>query len=194
MPRIGGSKGPKAKAIKVKLIPETTADGKPSPEHALLAELRAKYHEHLEEARIALAFKIGTRASPEGVTSIGKAKKISDADKLLSDFDFLILLNEEFWSSEEVDRSQRMALLDHELTHCQVKLDKQGEPVRDAAGRPVWRIRRHDVEEFHDVARRWGLWTSTLEKLAGALAEKAQLPLLNQAKPSKRKARAAAGG
>ena len=74
------------------------------------------------------------------------------------------------------------------------KLDKQGEPVRDAAGRPVWRIRRHDVEEFHDVARRWGLWTSTLEKLAGALAEKAQLPLLNQAKPSKRKARAAAGG
>ena len=49
------------------------------------------------------------------------------------------------------------ALVEHELYHCAQALDKFGAPAFNAdTGRPKWRIRGHDVEEFTAVVARYG--------------------------------------
>jgi hypothetical protein len=70
---------------------------------------------------------------------------------------------------------QRTALLDHELCHAAVKLDKHGETTVDARGRVIYRTRKHDLEEFSSIVERHGLWTSDLERFAAAL-RKSQEP------------------
>ena len=62
------------------------------------------------------------------------------------------------WLDDEADGGDEgdefKALLDHELTHFQLK---EGDE-RDRAGRPRLKIRRHDRQHgwFDQVARRWG--------------------------------------
>lgn len=52
---------------------------------------------------------------------------------------------------------QRMALVDHELAHCSYR--ETGDGGMEAA------MRGHDVEEFYEIAERWGPWEAGLEKL-----------------------------
>lgn len=52
---------------------------------------------------------------------------------------------------------QRMALVDHELAHCSFKESADGEIL------PA--MRGHDVEEFYEIAERWGAWDAGLQKL-----------------------------
>lgn len=57
------------------------------------------------------------------------------------------------WSEEEKD-----ALIDHELEHLELKLDKEGLVCRDDLDRPKLRLRLHDHEFgwFDSIARRHG--------------------------------------
>jgi hypothetical protein len=57
------------------------------------------------------------------------------------------------WKDEEKD-----AILDHELEHLELKLDKEGNVVRDDLDRPKLRLRLHDHEFgwFDSIARRHG--------------------------------------
>lgn len=65
---------------------------------------------------------------------------------------------------------QRRALLDHELCHAEVKLDdRTSEPVHDERGRKVYRMRKHDIEEFSAVVERNGIYKRDLEHFAAAL-------------------------
>lgn len=67
--------------------------------------------------------------------------------------DFIMVLDQEWWS--EASAHAREALVFHELMHADQAKDKEGEERFDDEGMPVWCIRAHDIEEFHEVARRY---------------------------------------
>jgi hypothetical protein len=140
-----------------------------APMYALLDELVEKYHEDLRCARIALAWCTSWKRDVDGRLILGKCKRASDLDRELSIFDFIILLNRGFWTHPSVNDLQKRALLDHELHHAAVKYDDAGEPVEDERGRRVYRIRKHDVEEFATVVQRYGTYKADLELFAKAL-------------------------
>lgn len=146
--------------------------------HEMLMELIGKHHDHLAEAKIALVWRYDWKPDDDGRIQLGQASKVSDSDKLLHGYDFKILLNFEVCTASDWSDEKMKALLDHELTHCEVKRGEDEQIVRDEHGFPVYRIRKHDVEEFSCIAERHGLWKSDLEKFGEVIAKRNKEPLL----------------
>lgn len=154
----------RSKKVNVALIkPETNFGG-----YKIMAELIEQHHTHLTDAKIALAWMYGKKSDVDGRLVLGRAKKGSDLDRDMHGFDFVILLNHEAYTAASFTKGQQTALLDHELTHCEVSKDTNGEPKTDERGRTVYRMRGHDVEEFREVVARHGTWKSDLEGFAQA--------------------------
>jgi len=164
----------KKKAVKVELI-----DRNISPACYEIADgLIAAHHTHLLEAKIAFAWHDGWNEDPDGRVRLGQAKKGSDLDRELHLYDFFILLNRAALTAANFTRKQMTALIDHELCHCQVKLHPDGEVAVDDRGRIVYRMRKHDIEEFSEVVKRHGLYTGDLEHFADQCMKAAEEPLL----------------
>lgn len=158
----------KPKPVTVELIPPGSEAG--AIMYAAMNRLIEAHHEELTQARIALAWNMAWKMDADGRITLGKCKRASDLEREFAPFDFVILLNREFYENGEVTNAQRAALLDHELSHAAPKLDQGGEQVEDARGRKVWRIRKHDVEEFAGVIERNGTYKADLEAFARALS------------------------
>lgn len=139
------------------------------PLYVLLDKLVATYHKELSEARIALAWCTSWTPDPDGRVKLGMCRKASALDRELSQWDFVILLRKTFWQDLRVSELQRTALLAHELKHAAPKFDAKGEPAIDERGRRLWRIRKHDIEEFAEIVERYGMWTGDIERFASAL-------------------------
>lgn len=144
----------------------------------LLHELVARYHDHLINARIALAWCNSWKPNADGQLTLGKCRKATDLDRQLHERDFVILLNQQAWNGAGFDDHKRRALLDHELCHADVEVDEDGEPVVNAAGRTIYRIRKHDLEEFQAIVERYGCWKGDIAEFAKAALDKKKLPLL----------------
>jgi hypothetical protein len=157
----------KPKKVTYELIPRDDLIG--APIYGLLESLIVEHHDELRHARVAIAWCTSWKADVDGRLTLGKCRKASDLDRELSAFDFVILLNRDFWQSTIVGSDQRIALLDHELCHARVALDEQGEPKEDERGRIVYRIRKHDIEEFTEIVERRGVYKRDLEVFARAL-------------------------
>jgi hypothetical protein len=158
------------KRVLVHLVPETDSKGKVTEPYKLLRVLIKEHHDCLTKAKIALVWRRGWKPDADGNLRMGQAKKASDCQKELRDFDFVILLNEAAWTEFTAD--QRLALLDHQLCHCQIRLDKNGESMEDERGRIVYRIRKHDVEEFSEIVARHGQWTPNMQHLVAQIKDR----------------------
>jgi len=101
-----------------------------------------------------------------GVKALGICRKIPLKDRALGRADAEIALDGDWWEGE-ANEDERRGLLDHELHHIAVKIDKRG-LVRDDLGRPVLQLRKHDVEVgwFKTVAARHG--RSSMERIQAA--------------------------
>lgn len=154
---------------------ETFLSGQP---YELLDEIRAEHHFDTAEAKIALAWKKGTKPDADGRLVLGRCHKLSDLQRELADYDFVISLNQEVWEDPEFGRAKKLALLDHEMCHAARAVDGDGEPKIDTKGRPVWRLRGHEIEEFSEIVARHGTYKRDLEKFASALLERKCAPLL----------------
>lgn len=90
-----------------------------------------------------------------GVRALGIARKIPLKDRALGRADAEIAIDGDWWNG--ASDKQRRALLDHELHHLSVKIDKRG-LVLDDLGRPVIVLRKHDHEIgwFKIIAARHG--------------------------------------
>jgi hypothetical protein len=163
--------GPKPKKINFQLIPKTNAA------YDILEEVRSEYHEELEHAKIALAWRKTTKPDVDGRLVLGRCVKSSDLQRELVDWDFVIVLNREVWENDEFTLKKKEALIDHELCHAARAVDKDGEDKEDEKGRPVWRVRKHDIEEFREVVQRHGCYKKDLEDFAKALVGSKQRDL-----------------
>jgi hypothetical protein len=156
----------KPKVIKVRLIERVGDDGKVRQPYQIMEELIGEYHPHLASAKIAMAWKFDMKADADGHVTLGMARKASDLDKELHSYDFVIILNSDMWNRQGFEEKHMRALVDHELCHCEVAKDKDGEEKTDASGKYVWRIRKHDIEEFREIVARHGCWKADLEAFA----------------------------
>lgn len=83
--------------------------------YAMCNEIVEEHHEEVINARIALAWALTWKPDVDGHVKLGQMKKASDLDRELHPFDFVCLLNAEWWQDGRVTDAQRRALLDHEL-------------------------------------------------------------------------------
>lgn len=128
------------------------------------------YHKHLAAARIRYLFRIGGAWKTGGKDVLGKAAKLGTQQQFLSeDFDAVVLIDADRW--EELDPAQREALVDHELCHYVQATDKYEIPIMQPNGRPVLKLRAHDVEEFVEVIQRHGLWDIDLVHAGKAIRQ-----------------------
>jgi hypothetical protein len=164
----------KPKKINYEVIRE-----KDNPEaYRLLSKVRNASHEEISKASIALAWRKQTKADVDGHLVLGRCVKVTDLYREFQQFDFIIVLNKEVWNDIEFTLDKRTALLDHELCHAGVAVDKDGEPKIDERDRPVFRTRKHDIEEFTEIVSRHGCYKRDLEQFAEVLLRKQQMPLL----------------
>lgn len=145
--------------------------------YALMEELIDEFHDHLIGAKIALAWCHSWKPDPDGILTLGKCKKAADLDRQLHNRDFVILLNHAVWTVAEFTDEQKRALLDHELCHADIALDSEGESQVTADGRTVYRIKKHDLEEFQCIVERHGCWKKHIEEFARAALERGRSPL-----------------
>lgn len=150
---------------------ETFLSGQP---YELLAEVRAEQHFDCAEARIALAWRKGTKPNVDGHLVLGRCVKLNDLQREMVPFDYVIVLNKEVWEDPEFGREKKLALLDHEMCHTAPAIDADGDKVRDTKGRLCWRVRGHDIEEFRGIVERHGCYKRDLEMFAEALKKRRQ--------------------
>ena len=141
--------------------------------YAVLAEARELWHSDLEDAAIALAWEGKVKMDTDGHVRLGKCVKVTELYREFADFNFIIVLNREVWADPEFTKQKKIALMDHELCHAAPAYDEDtGYQKMDAANRLVWRVRRHDIEEFRSVVAHHGCYKADLEKFAETLLQK----------------------
>jgi hypothetical protein len=170
MPTRRPKKAGAPKSVSYVLIPPHSEIGRPMYERLYM--LVDAHHEDLSQTnvRIALAWATSWKADVDGRLTLGKCKKATDLDRELAPYDFVILLNQDFWQNGRVTDAQRQALLDHELMHAACVYDEQGTIKVDERGRTCYRVRKHDLEEFADIVTRHGCYKRDIEDFAQALA------------------------
>lgn len=136
----------------------------------LALEILCKYEEHkpLLDAKVKIdfCFAYGDRDEKtgavtgyaivkNGVRCYGLARKMPLKDRAMGRGDAEITLDHDHWN--DIPDKQRRALLDHELHHLSVKMDKRG-LCRDDLNRPIIVLRDHDYDFgwFRIVAERHG--------------------------------------
>lgn len=166
------------KKVNFLLIPEQDSQGIVPEPYSLLKEVRDLHHGDIKEARIALAWRLRTKADKDGHIVLGKCIKVSDLHREFADYDFIVTLNKEFWEDLAVTKEQRIALLDHECCHAAPSYNGEtGEHEVDERGRYLFRQRQHDVAEFYEIVQRNGLWKMDLQHFAEVLREKRKAPM-----------------
>ena len=139
-------------------------------------DLVRQHHTHLATAKIGYLFR--EKASKKGGKIVwGTASKFppkyqaffaraekpegavpDGATKEDEEYQFLIELAWDVWQT--LDNAKKVALLDHELSHCWGE-EEEGEKDGKSGGM-TWSIVSHDFEEFGDVIRRNGLYHEAL--------------------------------
>lgn len=140
--------------------------------YRILDELVEAYHPDLRGAKIAMAWRKALKPDVDGHLVLGKCIKVSDLYKEFADFDFIILLNREVWEDPGFTLPKKTALVDHELCHAAPAEDSEGGSKADERSRPVWRVRKHDIEEFTAIVSRHGCYKRDLERFAEVLLRK----------------------
>lgn len=125
-------------------------------------------HGHLLTAKIAYLFREDMQRRDR--IRLGVAGKAAAKLRFLADYDFVIEFNWTAW--RQLTTEQRIALVDHELCHCDLDVEKGD-----------FAIRHHDVEEFGSIVRRWGLWKLDLQSFGPVVQEAmAQMSLFESAR------------
>ena len=127
------------------------------PEHKPLLDARVKIdfcfaYGDIDEKGVVTSDAI----TKNGVKCLGLARKMPIKDRAMGRGDAEITLDHDHW--EKCSTKEQRALLDHELHHLSVKIDKRG-LVRDDLGRPELVMRAHDFDFgwFNIIAKRHGL-------------------------------------
>jgi hypothetical protein len=147
-------KGPKRKAVKIRLAPRIHA-GEVTEPYKIMEAVIESDRKDLANLKIGIAWHTGWRPDADNIKTHGKCLKRSDLDRSLDGYDAMIVLSETSWLA--FGESDQLRLITHELEHLQITIDKNGEPLIDDKGRQVIRMRRHDVADFASIIQKFGL-------------------------------------
>lgn len=111
----------------------------------IMAEIIGEYHSSLRNCKIKCLFYDKPRRR-SGKLILATAEAVSPKFNYLTGIDFIISIYEDVW--DIMADQEKRALLDHELNHCFVGENKEGEPV--------YTILPHDVEDFRVIIERYG--------------------------------------
>lgn len=134
----------------------STWEEAPNEVISIAEDLIHQFHSELRAANIAFVMK----SEDEGKFKIKPYQKWAVASKIpaklsaILDYDFLIWIQTEIWNN--LDSTQKKALIDHELSHC--GFDENDSP----------KIIPHDFEEFSVIIERHGLWRHSLVEMEKA--------------------------
>ncbi len=157
----------RARAVGYELINRDHVEGYPI--FALLDELIHDHHDHLRDARIAIAWNLTWQPDADGRVKLAACARASDLARELAPFDFVIHLRKACWKDERAKDEHRRALMDHALCYAARAADKAGDDAVDVRGRAVWRTRKPDIVEFSEVIERHGIYSRDVERIADAL-------------------------
>lgn len=123
-----------------------------SPEMQEVGEkLIGDHYPLLKDVSIGYLFRSDVMLS-QGKMILGRAVRVDDKNFVYGGRDVLIEVSDPTWS--ELDAGMREVLIDHQLAHIGVKLEK-GVPLYEESGRLKVFIRSHDVEEFQSILDRY---------------------------------------
>jgi len=124
----------------------------------------------LAQVRIVTMLRSGEWKS-KGIEVWAYTKKVSAETKTLIgvDYDYLITVNAEVWGL--IAEAQKQAIIDHELAHCLVDEDKDGNPV--------YKLVSHDIEEFFSIIRRHGDWHEGIKRALKAFEDSKQVTMFD---------------
>lgn len=123
--------------------------------NAFLSTRPGPVEEAADELRKSIAKAGGGSVSAGGKKVDVPADAETSEDQEIDPY-FVIELAKDVW--DIITGKQRVALVDHELSHCRVAVNH--------AGKPALTVVAHDVEEFEAVIRRHGLWKSDVKHFA----------------------------
>ncbi len=139
----------------------------------IAADLIPRHHDDLIGVRIEYVFR-SKAAKSKGRVVLGRARKVGGLNAFLAAEDepdevavdpdafFVLEFAEDEWAS--LSHRQRVALVDHELSHCVVEYGDDGERKLGLVG--------HDLEEFEAIVYRHGLWKPDVTRFVRAGATK----------------------
>jgi hypothetical protein len=131
-----------------------------------IEKIRLAHHEELEGVKVTALFVFDDESAIQVLKHQGYAAgavvRITPLkDRALGMADATIVVDRSTWLT--LSQRQRDALVDHELTHLEVKTEepdgaKDPVPVYDGLGRPMLLMRKHDHQFgwFDEVAKRHG--------------------------------------
>lgn len=166
----------KGKRVTVKLIARKIGE-KITETYKIMEGLIKTDRADLKDLKIGMAWRLGWRADPYGVLTLGQCRKRGDLDRELDDYDLVILLNAEAYPALQDREKER--LIYHELMHAQIVTYADDQPKKNDRGRIVLRIRKHDISAFRSELQKYG--DENLSEIAKIRIVDADSPLIQTA-------------
>ena len=126
--------------------------------------LISKHHHDLADAKF--KFLCRNKASVSGGEKVpGTIKKASPMERHIcgGECDFIMTVSLDVWN--DLSGTQRTALIDHLLTRCVALEDPKN-------GEMKYKVRPPQVQEFPEIAERYGTWNEGLIELNNSLRDK----------------------
>lgn len=137
----------------------------PNEVRLIVDEMVGMYHTPLRDAKVTIDLLFAFPKSEDDETApvklhgypcVAVVKINAYKLRVLGHGDAEITIDAHQW--DELSEEERRALIDHELTHLELRTDKDGFVKRDDLDRPLLKMRKHDHQFgwFDEVARRHG--------------------------------------
>lgn len=144
----------------------TTYTKAPAEVLGMVSDLILEHYPELAEARVKFEVFLahastndkgeakGPALKLHGYPALATVQVVSYKNRVAGCKDVRIYLDGDAWSLWGLERKK--ALLDHEIFHCEIRRDKDGNIKSDDAGRPKLAIKPHDIQigGFHEIAAR----------------------------------------
>lgn len=138
-------------------------------------ELIPKYHQHLIDFNVKIRYVFTSKTPKSGGKEVwGTCRKVSGLNAYLEGGSkedgpfFVITISKDVW--DLLPEEKKIILTDHELCHtaASIKQNKEDDDGFEQDNPIKLSVKPHDLEEFSDIVRRYGLWREDVQEFVEA--------------------------